>query len=235
MDFMKKNPKEWCDKVISRIDPSFRYRWEIYNQLICTILSKNTLWVDIGCGNNTVVEDFGSRANFAVGIDIKPPEHQTTAPFICANLPYLPLHSNSTDFITLRFVVEHLQDIPHDFSEIERILKSNGQVLIITTNSWSPFIFLPRILPFCVKNVIIRTLYKISAIDIHPAFHKFNSLRKMKRGLGSLKLAYIDFIQDANYIRPWLFLLFFTWHVVTEGSLLKFLRTCIVAIFKKPN
>lgn len=235
MNFMKIDTKVWCDKIIRGIDPSFRYRWEIYNQLICLNLSKNTLWVDIGCGNNLIVEDFGTEANFAVGIDLKPPEHKTTAPFVCANLRHLPIHSNIANFITLRFVVEHLQNIPNDFSEIERILKPNGRILIITTNSWSPFIFLPRILPFCVKNVIIRTLYKISAIDIQPTFHKFNSLRKMKRGLGSLKLVYIDFIQDANYVRRWLFLIFFAWHLFTKQGVLKFLRTCIVAIFEKSN
>ena len=96
------------------------------------------MWVDIGCGDNSIVEDFGRRANFAVGIDFKTPERRTTAQFICADLRNLPFKSEIADLVTLRFVVEHLQNIPDDFKDIERILKHSGHVLILTTNSWSP-------------------------------------------------------------------------------------------------
>jgi ubiquinone/menaquinone biosynthesis C-methylase UbiE len=232
-DFMTGNNKAWSDKIIQKLDPSFRHRWEIYNNLICSFLSKSTIWIDIGCGDNSIVSNFADRSQVAVGIDRKVPEHRTKAAFICADLRDLPLKSKITDLVTLRFVVEHLQNIPADFKEIDRILKPDGRVIILTTNSWSPFILLPRLLPFHLKNAIIHALYKVSEPDTLPTFHKFNSFKKMKCGLDNLKLASIDFIQDANYVRRWLFLIFFFWHVLTKRWGFKVFRTCIIAIFQK--
>lgn len=226
--------KVWADKIISKLDPSFRYRWEVYDSLICTCLSKNTVWIDLGCGGNSSVEIYGDKAGYAVGVDIKLPKHVTTAPFICADLRHLPIRSSVANFVTLRFVVEHLSNIPLDLFEIERILKPGGSILILTTNTWSPFIFLSRLLPFSIKNIIFRTLYKIPAADVQPTFHKFNSVRKMKCGIGdNIKLSHIEFIQDANYTNRLIFLAFFFWHLFTKWFSLKFLRTCIIAVFHK--
>ncbi|KPJ72485.1 hypothetical protein AMJ52_06075 [candidate division TA06 bacterium DG_78] len=230
---MNKDNKVWSDKIIKKLDPSFRHRWEVYNDLIYSFLSKNTIWIDIGCGDNSIVTSFADRSNFAVGIDRKVPEHRTKAAFICADLRDLPIKSGIADLVTLRFVVEHLQNIPDNFKEIDRILKITGRVIILTTNSWSPFIFLPRLLPFRLKNAIIQTLYKVSEPETLPTLHKFNSSRKMKCGLGNLKLVSIDFIQDANYVRRWLFLIFFSWHLLTKRWGLNVFRTCIMAVFQK--
>lgn len=188
-------------------------------------------WVDIGCGDNAVVADLGNRAEFAVGVDAKIPQQRTTAPFVCANLNHLPLQQGAVDFVTLRFVIEHLKDVPKALLEIERIMKPKGKFVVITTNSWSPFVFLPRILPFRLKKKLLMSLYEVEASTIQRTYHRFNSVPLMRQGIGNLKLIELRLIQDVNYVRRWLFWVNFIWHMLTKMKPLRYLRTCIFAVY----
>ncbi|MBI4536185.1 MAG: methyltransferase domain-containing protein, partial [Ignavibacteriae bacterium] len=169
----------------------------------------------------------------ALGIDIRVPENGTSIPFVCGHLPFLPMRPASVDLLTLRFVVEHLEDIARDFSEVERVLRPGGHVVILTTNSESPLILFPRLLPFALKNWILRTMYKVDESDIFPTFHRFNSIRVMKRGIGRLRLERFYAIQDANFVRRWIFVPFLAWHVLTRPKPLQVLRTNILSVFVK--
>ncbi len=230
---MKIENKVWADRIILKIDPSFKYRWEVFNELLCANLSQNTLWVDLGCGDNRVVEEFGGRTNYAIGIDLILLEHKTTIPFIRADLRDLPLRSGIVDFVSLRFVAEHLQNIKKCFSEIERILKPGGRVLVMTTNPLSPFIILSRLLPFGLKSTLIRTLFNVEKATVYPTFHRFSMLASVSGNICNLKLVYIDYLQDVNYVRRWLFLIFFFWHMLTRIRALRCLRNITVAVFQK--
>lgn len=225
--------KAWSDEIIQRIDPSFRHRWEVFAELLREHLNDQTVWVDVGCGENEMVEMYGRLAKRAVGVDPLVPRRATTAPFIQADLKSLPFDSESVDLVTLRFVVEHLARIPEDLREVERILKPGGRLLVLTTNSASPFVILPRLLPFTLKNLMIRTLLKVREEEIFPTHHRFNRLATMRRGAGRLRLVEAQLIQDANYTRRWLFRILFAVHRLTRAPALQWIRPNIVAVFEK--
>jgi len=225
----------WSDRIISRTDPTFRHRWDVYNDTICSFLHPDAVWVDLGCGNNALVETFGTRARYAVGADIVEPEHPTSAPFVPMQPDRLPFESEFADLITLRFVAEHLPDIPGSFAEIDRVLKPGGHVVVLTTNTWSPFIFLPRLLPFRLKNAILSRLYKVRDVDVMPTFHRLNSPTAMREATPSLDLVRLEFLQDANYVRRWIFLIFYAWHLATRPAPFRALRTNLLAVYRKPD
>lgn len=223
----------WSDRIIRKTDPTFRHRWDVYNETICSFLHPDAVWVDVGCGNNALVEQFGARAGYAVGTDIVEPEHPSSAPFLPMRPDRLPFESGVADLVTLRFVAEHLPNIAESFAEIERVLKPGGHVVVLTTNTWSPFIFLPRILPFRLKNAILSHLYKVRDVDVMPTFHRLNSPTTMKTAVPMLELEKLEFLQDANYVRRWIFLIFYAWHLATRPEPFRKFRTNLLAVYRK--
>jgi ubiquinone/menaquinone biosynthesis C-methylase UbiE len=130
-------------------------------------------------------------------------------------------------------VVEHLEDIQASLSEISRTLKPGGKILILTTNIWSPFIFIPFLLPFRLKRFLLKKVYKVEEDKILPTYHRLNSLKKFKERKCELRLIQLKFIQDANYVRKWIFMIFFVWHIITKPKFLKVFRTNIIAVYEK--
>ncbi len=222
----------WSEKILQKLDPSFKHRWELFDEQITHHLNRKTVWLDLGCGNNATVAEFGRYAKYAAGIDIirMPEVHR---PFVQADIRRLPVAEYSVNLITLRFVVEHFRKRQEYFYELHRILKPKGRVVFVTTNIWSPFIFLPRLLlPYKIKHWIITRIFKVNDEDIFPTFHKVNSKKAITRIKG-FRIAKFQYISDLNYTRKWMFLIFLFWHLITRLPGLPFLRTNLLVILEK--
>jgi ubiquinone/menaquinone biosynthesis C-methylase UbiE len=223
----------WSEKIIRRFDTSFRHRWEIYNTMIVQSLNSKTIWIDCGCGNNTKINEYGSFAKYGIGVDIidspKISEH-----YIKADIKNLPFSSEYAELITLGFVVEHFDAVTPYFSEINRVLKVNGKIIILTTNLLSPFIFIPKILlPDYIKRKILTKLFKVQSDDIFPTHHKINTLNKFMNLSENLSLLDYEYISDLNYTRRWMFIIFLFWHIITGNKFMMKFRTNIMVILQK--
>ena len=224
--------KTWADAIISKLTPGFRHRWEAYKIKLNENITNSTYWIDCGCGDNGIIEEFGQLAFYAVGCDIIEPT-ASSASFIKADVRHLPFENNSADLITLRFVVEHLKDIESDFTDIIRVLKSCGKVIILTTNIFCPYIFMARFVPFPIKNFIISKIFKVVPDDIFKTYHRLNTPWAFRKGIGTLNLKEIEYISDLNYKRKPVFLMFLFWHLITKPKCLNQFRTNILATFEK--
>jgi len=233
MNTRSENNRRWADKIIKGIDPTHQYRWQAYDQKLTMLLSPTTVWLDIGCGNNGVIQDHGHEAGVAIGVDRKMLHTMTPAMFVCADVYNLPFRPGSVDLITLRFIVEHIQNVSQALAEVAHVLKSKGNTLLLTTNIWCPFVFLPRVLPFSIKKYLIMVLYRVFMHDVQPTYHRFNSPHIIMNGTQYLKKVYIEYIQDTNFINRVFFLITFCWHVITKMLSTRYLRSCILVIYKK--
>jgi SAM-dependent methyltransferase len=194
---------------------------------------KDSVWIDIGCGPNAYVKEFGCLAKIAVGVDILDDDSRTNAAFIRADLRKLPLATCCATLVTLRMVAEHLERVPQDFSEINRVLASGGRLIVLTTNTWSPIIFLPGVLPYSIKKWLIGKIFNVPDDDIFPTFHKFNTPGTMARGVYDMKLSSLEFIEGVPLRRPLLTCALGFWYCVTRLPLLWRFRSNLLAIFQK--
>ncbi len=229
----KKLNKLFAEKCVRFFDPTFRHRWEVYNDTLSGYLSNDKLWIDIGCGKAETLQELGTKAKYAVGIDVLPPVQGIFRDLIQADIRAVPIRSESVDVVTLRFVAEHLEYIPDDLLEIARVLKPGGVLILLTTNVVSPFIALPRLFPYRLKEYLIRTIYRVKSQDVFPTFHRFNSGLRIKRGTKDLHLIECQYLQDANFVRKWVFVIFFGWHLLTKVARLEWTRTNIIAVLEK--
>lgn len=223
----------WTEYLFRKLHPDYRHRWEIYNEVLCEQIKEDTVWLDIGCGTNEHVAEFGNKAKTAIGIDILDNERRANAPFLKADLRNIPLPSLYASLITLRMVTEHLERVPHDFSEIDRLLVPGGTLLILTTNNYSPIIFCSRLLPFSLKRWLIGKLFGLPYDDVFPTYHRFNTHRKMINGVLNMKLSSLEFLEQVPLHQPLLTCIFGLWYSVTKFSALRYLRSNLLAVFHK--
>ena len=78
---------------------------------------------------------------------------QTVCSYVTGQASYLPFETESVDFILLPHFLEFTVDFLTILDEIDRVLKPEGEVIIISFNLWSWFAF---------DYVLARTLNKIS-------------------------------------------------------------------------
>ena len=221
------------ENIFRIINPGYKHRWEVYEAMLINNITKDTVWLDIGCGKNGLVANFGQKAKQAVGIDILDDNDRFDEPFLLCDLRNIPLPSAYANLITLRLVVEHLEKIPEDFSEICRLLIPGGKLIILTTNSLSPILFLPRLLPYRLKSWIIQKLFCIDSREIFPTYHRFNTPHKMAKGFSEMVLLRLDYLEQVPLDNFFLALLFGLWYTFAKISIFRYFRSNLLAVFQK--
>jgi SAM-dependent methyltransferase len=221
------------ERLFRRIYPEYRHRWEVYNELLCKHLTRETAWLDIGCGLNEYVSDFGERAKSSLGVDRESIPGRSPSPFLQADIRKIPLPDCCANLVTLRMVAEHLEYIPDDFSEINRLLSPGGVLIVLTTNTLSPMIFLPRLIPFSLKRLIIYMLFDVKDTDVLPTYHRFNTPAKLRKGVYDLCLSELLFLEEVPFGRSILTMIFELWYTVTAISHLHSFRSSLLAVYRK--
>lgn len=100
--------------------------------------------LDVGCGDGTYVREFGEFVNRVQGIDntklywyeIQTKSHKDTygnhefnINFENGKFPYL---DNTFDYVFTKSVIEHVANTSHFLSEIYRVLKRDGKLVVLT-------------------------------------------------------------------------------------------------------
>lgn len=127
--------------------------WQRYkfDEVVNVIDPKNLIILDIGCGPAIMFSLLPDSA-FCVGIDIskdqiKFAKKSTNRYFVVGNSKNLPFTDNTFDYITLIEVLEHLDKdkTVEILSEINRLLKKDGSLIITTPNYHSLWPIIERI------------------------------------------------------------------------------------------
>jgi len=69
--------------------------------------------------------------------------------------------------------------------------------------------------------------------DIFPTFHRVNTKSALIKLSYILQLKQLIYIQDINWTRRWLFLLYYIFHLKTKFFHIPFLRSNFIAILQK--
>jgi len=117
--------------------PDFKIKWPKLKKFIP--LEKEIVIVDFGCGNGQIIQEIKKinlKAEY-IGLDVSETALKSAKTILPDCKFYkiedggkLPLKNNSVDFIFSSEVIEHIYDTENAFSEISRILKSGGKLLL---------------------------------------------------------------------------------------------------------
>ena len=105
--------------------------------------------LDIGCSHYRIT-------NESITVDTRP----ETKPHMISTITNLPLKDDSFDSITALEILEHLHrnQLTQAISEIKRVLKHQGQLVVSIPNS-TPFMILPQQLAWFIREHTTQSTY----------------------------------------------------------------------------
>jgi len=187
--------------VIKKYEPGYKFSWQISTEIIENQLEHKPYWLDIGARNNNRLR-VHPQAKFAIGLD---PEAEgdvytdSNNTFCRGSVYELPFKGDTFDFITSRFVFEHLEHPKAAFEQIAASLKPGGLVMIETTNKNNPLIVAARLIPFAIKKVIIKHVFKDNPSGTYKTFYSLNTpkaIRQYDFQAAGLKLEKLHVVND---------------------------------------
>ena len=223
---------EWARRFLSRHAPDYRFRWDIYFSLLKEKLTSAHRWLDAGAGENKIVGQY-QALGFKVGLDCRSPLANPKN-FVRARLETLPFKNGSVDFVSARYVLEHLEKPELVWSEWRRVLKPGGRVLVQTPNLLSYLSFLPHLLPYRLKRFLIFRFFHLSPRDIFKTYHRFNRPGKFRK-IPGFSVEKLVLSEDMHlHFRPF-FYVSFLMHILTRFGALGNFRSTLTIVLKREN
>lgn len=97
--------------------------------------------LEVGCGTGLILEHLAKHAQRAVGVDLSPgmlqSAHRRGLQVAVGSATQLPFADNSFDLVCSFKVLAHVPDIRAALSEIARVTRPGGQMVLEFYNPWS--------------------------------------------------------------------------------------------------
>ena len=163
----------WMMSLARALIPGYGDPGLVYEQKLKQGLSRARVWVDAGCGDNRDILGEPDYEGLALGFDLPV---RSQAKYLSADISAVPFKDGSVDFISCRWVFEHLKRPEEALAELERILKPGGFLLIRTTNRLHYIALLSRALPMGLKRWLTHS-------EVFPTFYRLNDRWAFRRVL----------------------------------------------------
>ncbi len=182
---------------------------DAYEATIRRYLAKDSVFLDLGCGRGGLPEKlaaeglarlYGVDPDFASLADYRAPSVRL-ANGLADDLPY---RNNSFDVVIATWLFEHLPAPDQTLAELQRVLRPNGKLILLTPNVKHPLLWANRIsqlLP-AIQGKLVERLYDRAEADTFPVTYKANTPATLsalaKRA--QLTVRELQIIEDPSYL-----------------------------------
>jgi len=238
------NANERCKELVSNLYKDVLLRDAALNNGVKAHLKPGSRILDAGCGLDAPISAIhAASTELSVGVDLvktfTPPPN---VEIVRADLNSLPFKDGYFDLIFSRSVCEHLKEPRLVFSEVSRILKDGGVVVVVTPNKFDYASIFASLIPnrFHGKFIKATAAGDEEVYDDFPTYFKCNSkmsIKKAVKGTG-LKLQKIAYIRHYPYYLMFsvpLFYLGVAYDRLITWTGLKFLQPSIYFELKKSS
>ena len=120
---------------------------------------------------------------------------------VASFVEHLPFRDASFGLVSMRFVVEHLQDPNLAFAETARVLTPGGLLAILTPNSRNPVTWIIRGVPNRYHGPLSNRFFG-RTVDTYPVQYRANSIPRLDRLLLPLGFARrkVELNGDPSYL-----------------------------------
>jgi SAM-dependent methyltransferase len=139
--------------------------------------------LDAGCGRTTRLSEYRARIAELVGVDLDPDagaDNTALDRFVVADLcARLPFEDDSFDLVYANFVVEHLDAPRTAFREWRRVLRSDGSLVLLTSNRANPLLAAASLAPDTLRVALKRAGAGVGERDVIPTRYRANTPRRL--------------------------------------------------------
>ena len=152
-------------------------------------IPKNSLLLDIGCYSDfRLLKELSKyvKKGYGVDLEVEEKQHKNLTLFkIDITKEKIPLKDNSVDVVTMLAVIEHLHSATFIISEIHRVLRKGG-VLLLTTPT-------PQSKPILEFGANIGIFDKVGTFDHKCYYNKKKLLGVLEQKFEIVKHKYFEF------------------------------------------
>jgi SAM-dependent methyltransferase len=146
-------------------------------------LRRDARVLDAGCGRTTRLRNHRDRIAELVGVDVDAEAGAANSSldrFLQADLcEPLPFEDASFDLVYANFVVEHLARPELAFREWRRLLRTDGALVLLTSNRASPILAAASLAPRRVRVKLKGAGAGVQETDVVPTRYRANTPRRL--------------------------------------------------------
>jgi 2-polyprenyl-3-methyl-5-hydroxy-6-metoxy-1,4-benzoquinol methylase len=161
---------------------------DIYEAVVAQLVTSGCRWIDVGGGHNIFPDNPGlakqlvARTSRTVAVDPDATTHKND--LVHERVQAFIEDYRSTepfDLATLRMVAEHITEPDRAAASLERLVKTDGLVVVFTVNLWAPITTMSRLTPFWVHYPVKRFIWGGDEEDTFPVAYKMNTRAELRR------------------------------------------------------
>jgi SAM-dependent methyltransferase len=173
---------------------------DVETRFLTAALRPGARVLDAGCGRKSRLEAYRGRIVELVGVDLDADagaENRALDRFVAADLgERLPFEDDSFDLVYANFVIEHLDSPAAALREWRRVLRPDGDLILLTSNSANPLMAGARVLPHAVRSFLKRIGPGVAERDVIPARYRANTPGRLESvvaesGFAPVEVAYV--------------------------------------------
>jgi SAM-dependent methyltransferase len=164
--------------------------------------------LDAGCGLDApILSEHANRCKLALGVDLVDVfQAPDTVKVLRADLSALPVGDGTFDLIFSRSVLEHLPSPSQTFQELSRVLKTGGNIILVTPNKYDYASLMARLIPNRFHRTFLRSTAGEEVYDNFPTFFRCNTRRAFVKAVRGTDLV----LKKIQYLRHYPYYLMFS-------------------------
>ena len=164
------------DQLIATWQPNYVDVGTSFRESLNTVITPESVLLDIGCGRQTSFEDIYKKAKHRIGVDIDEYAKENTLmdEVVICDAGKLPFPNQSFDVVTAQWIMEHISDPVAFAQEVTRVLKPGGAFIFMTPNARSPFVIATRFFPTSIKQKLRTWILGFADDETFPTFYRLN-------------------------------------------------------------
>lgn len=220
----------------------FEHPDNIYKNILLNNLKKNNIqiWLDAGGGHNTGLEKEDPQPIKNIKIiscdrdQSSLDKNKFADKKLLCNLEKIPLEDNYADVITLRMVMEHLENPKKVLKELSRILRAEGKLIIYTPNSNNYLVLIAKYFPNFYKEVIKKGEWMMEEESMYTHYYRMNTRDTIKSYLNRFNLDEIEFYYPpCTTLAKKNRLFYFEYFLVCFLNIFKIFNANILGVYQK--
>jgi SAM-dependent methyltransferase len=157
--------------------------YAVFEHRVRSLIHPGSVILDAGCGRGApTLRALQDQAARLIGIDpVAIPELDGRLEIKRGSLEQIELPDRSLDLVYSRCVMEHLENPPRVYREINRVLKPGSHFVFLTPNIWDYGSIVARMIPNRFHPAIVRRTEGRREEDTFPTFYRSNSVRRIRK------------------------------------------------------